>query len=79
FQIENTGEDPLRYLALSSLDPADVMVYPDSGKVGIMALAAPHRDLSGGGLQPFRRWIAKDMEIGYWEGEAGAEQGVTPR
>lgn len=72
FQIENTGEVTLRYLALSSLDPADVMVYPDSGKIGIMSLAAPHRNLSGEGLQPFRRWIGQDMEIGYWEGEAGA-------
>ena len=36
FQIENTSDDELRYLALSTLDPTDVFVYPDSNKLGIM-------------------------------------------
>ena len=76
FQIENTGTEELRYLALSTLDPADVFVYPDSQKVGIMSLAAPFRDLSGqadGGLEPFRRWISTDMSVGYWDNEPDAK------
>ncbi|MTI44485.1 putative cupin superfamily protein [Roseibium hamelinense] len=70
FQIHNTSETELRYLALSTLDPADVFVYPDSNKIGIMAKAAPFRDLAGDdGLPAFRKWVTTDMSIGYWEGE----------
>lgn len=74
FQIENTGAEELRYLAMSTLDPADVFVYPDSNKVGIMALAAPFRDLKGSadGLTPFRKWINANMSVGYWDDEPGA-------
>jgi len=72
FQIENTGAEELRYLAISTLNPADVFVYPDSNKVGIMSLAAPFRDLSGDGLKPFRKWINAGMSVGYWDDEPDA-------
>jgi len=74
FQIDNTGEAELRYLALSTLDPADVFVYPDSKKIGIMAKAAPFRDLSANSdLPAFRKWVTTDMSIGYWEDEPDAK------
>lgn len=72
FQIENTGSAELRYLAFSTLDPADVFVYPDSNKIGVMALAAPFRDLSGDGSPAFRKWVAADMSVGYWDDEPDA-------
>lgn len=73
FQIENTGTEELRYLALSTLEPADVFVYPDSGKVGIMALATPFRALAEGhDLGPFRKWVMADTEVPYWRGEPDA-------
>lgn len=80
FNIENSGEAELRYLALSSMEPADVFVYPDSDKAGIMALSAPFRDLSGDGLRPFRKWVSMDMSVGYWVGEPEAgEAGKPPK
>ncbi|GAA0777310.1 cupin domain-containing protein [Roseibium denhamense] len=75
FQIDNTGETELRYLALSALDEADVFVYPDSNKIGVMAKAAPFRDLSeSGDLPAFRKWVSADMTVGYWDGEPDAGQ-----
>lgn len=39
--VRNDGAVPLRYLALSTMIPVDIAVYPDSGKVGLFAGAAP--------------------------------------
>lgn len=73
FQIENSGDTELRYIALSTLDPADVFVYPDSNKVGVMALATPFRDLAeNDGLEPFRKWVFADTEVPYWRNEPRA-------
>ena len=73
FQIENNGAEELRYLAMSSMDPADVFVYPDSGKVGVMALSAPFRDLSEDqGLGRFAKWISEETNVPYWRGEPRA-------
>ena len=69
FQIDNTVSDLLRYLALSSLVQADVFVYPDSGKIGMMAGAAPYRDLAEGDLPPLRKWVWEDTDLGYYDGE----------
>jgi uncharacterized cupin superfamily protein len=64
-RVRNDGEEPLRYLALSTMDDPDVTVYPDSEKVGVFAGAPPggdgERDVSGF----FRREDAVD----YWERE----------
>ena len=40
-QISNTSDEPLRYLCLSTMDEPDVLVYPDSGKIGVFAGSAP--------------------------------------
>jgi uncharacterized cupin superfamily protein len=34
-QIINTGGEDLRYLGLSNVPPADLVEYPDSGKIGV--------------------------------------------
>ncbi|MDE2182434.1 MAG: cupin domain-containing protein [Alphaproteobacteria bacterium] len=36
-QIINTGSDELRYLGFSNYTSADVVEYPDSGKIGVRA------------------------------------------
>lgn len=36
-QIINTGEGDLRYLAISAENPADIIEYPDSGKIAVGA------------------------------------------
>ena len=73
FQIENTSDDELRYLALSTLDPTDVFVYPDSNKLGIMAKGAPFRDLAGDGLQRMIKFIPGETEEDYYFREPDAE------
>jgi uncharacterized cupin superfamily protein len=40
-QLVNSSEAVLRYLCSSTMVEPEVMVYPDSGKVGIFGGAAP--------------------------------------
>jgi uncharacterized cupin superfamily protein len=40
-QLINVGDTPLRYLCLSTMLSPEVGVYPDSGKLGIIAGSAP--------------------------------------
>jgi uncharacterized cupin superfamily protein len=63
-QIFNTGSDELRYVAFSNNSNADVVEYPDSGRVRIDVGADGIHDTggtfkAGGLLQP----------LGYWDGE----------
>lgn len=60
-QLVNRTETPVRFLALSTNGEPDIVVYPDSGKVG-----AFERLSQGGGLWAmFRSADAVD----YYEGE----------
>jgi uncharacterized cupin superfamily protein len=64
-QIINTSQSDLKYLAVSTMEPAEVAEYPDSGKFAAMAGSAPGGDRS-------RRiyWVArKDTTVDYWDGE----------
>ncbi len=65
-QILNTSDSPLRYLCLSTMVEPDVMVYPDSRKVGMFAGAAP-----GGPKEKrtFSKVLRSDAEVGYFDGE----------
>ncbi|MXR41689.1 cupin domain-containing protein [Halobaculum sp. WSA2] len=64
-RVVNDSEGALRYLAVSTMREPEVLVYPDSDKVGAMAGAPPgdgdERDVDA----YFRRGDAVD----YWEGE----------
>ena len=64
--ISNNSDAPLRYLCFSTMREPDVMVYPDSDKVGIFAGAAP-----GGpkDRRTFSKFLRNDAEVGYYEGE----------
>lgn len=73
FQIDNTSDADLKYLALSTLDPTDVFVYPDSNKMGIMAMGAPFRDLAADGLPRLAKFIPAETEAGYYDRENDAE------
>jgi uncharacterized cupin superfamily protein len=59
-QLVNRTEVPVRFLAFSNQQP-DIVVYPDSGKVG-----AFERRPEGGGL--YRLFRDADA-VDYWEGE----------
>jgi uncharacterized cupin superfamily protein len=59
-QIANRTKGPVRFLAFSNQQP-DVIVFPDSGKVG-----AYERPPEGGGLREIFR---RDDAVDYFEGE----------
>jgi uncharacterized cupin superfamily protein len=60
-QIRNDGEETVAFLAISSHGRPDVVVYPDSDKIGV-----GERLPRGGGLRAFFR---KDDVVGYFDGE----------
>lgn len=64
-QLINTGKEPLRYLAVSNNTNAEVIEYPDSGRIRVdVGLSGFHRYdgtfKKGGRL----------TSLGYWEGES---------
>lgn len=65
-QIINTSDRELRYLAVSTMIPQEVVEYPDSGKIGVTVGCAPGGD-------PARRtfrFIGRPGErTDYWDGE----------
>ena len=68
-QIINTGNEPLRYIGFSNNANADVIEYPDTGKIAVSAGASGLRysDATydhGGRLEP----------LDYWEGEDVGEE-----
>jgi uncharacterized cupin superfamily protein len=65
-QLVNSSEAVLRYLCFSTMLEPDVMIYPDSGKVGIIGGAAP-----GGPKEDrtFSKFLRGDAEVGYYDGE----------
>ncbi|MEO1329537.1 MAG: cupin domain-containing protein [Pseudomonadota bacterium] len=69
FQIENTGTEELRYLAVSTLEQPEVVVYPDSGKVGVIAGAPPLRSAAAAPELKRRQFFRAEDAVGYWTGE----------
>ena len=65
-KLVNTGEIPLRYLAISSRAMIDVCEYPDSGKFAVMS-----RDERCAESR-FRYIGRAETTLDYWDGEAGA-------
>lgn len=65
-QLINDSAEPLRYLCFSTMIEPDVTVYPDTGKVGLFAGAAP------GGPKEKRTvhtYLRTEATVDYWEGE----------
>ena len=64
-RLDNTGSTPLQYLCMSSRAVADVVGYPDSGKIA--AVANPRANFFD---QPWVRGIYRAEEtVDYYEGE----------
>lgn len=59
-QISNRTEEPVTLVAISSSGRPDVIVYPDTDKIGFRPTSA------GGGQRAFFR---RDDRTDYWEGE----------
>ncbi len=66
-QIANRTDTPVRMLSVSTNGEPDVVLYPDSGKVG-----AVERTPDGSGLALFFR---RDDAVDYWEGETPPDPG----
>jgi uncharacterized cupin superfamily protein len=65
-QLVNRGDGPVRLLAVSTNGEPDVVLYPDSGKVG-----AAERRPDGSGLRLFFRTAD---EVDYWLGETPPDE-----
>ena len=58
-QLRNDSDEPARFLMLSTRRSPEAVEYPDSGKMGILAMSAG-----------VRRVLRTDAEVDYWEGES---------
>lgn len=65
-QIVNTGDEELRYLAVSTMISPELVEYPDSGKFGVLADRPPGVD---GTPQRFMFVGREGGSLDYWEGE----------
>lgn len=63
-QVRCPGPATLRFLAVSTAGAPDIVIYPDSGKLG-----AFERRSDGGGVWELHR---RSDRVGYWDGEPGA-------
>lgn len=61
-QLLNRTQEVVRFLSVSSSGRPDIVVYPDSDKIG-----ATERLSAGGGLSAFFR---RGDAVDYWDGEA---------
>ncbi len=68
-QIVNTSDAELVYIALSTQEHADVMLYPDSGKYGVFygSTGDPRAD------DTFMVFARKEAAVDYWDGETSDE------
>jgi uncharacterized cupin superfamily protein len=65
-QLVNRSPETVTFLAISSHGRPDIVIYPDSGKVGV-----GERLPRGGGLRAFFRHVDA---VDYWEGEQPPER-----
>jgi uncharacterized cupin superfamily protein len=61
-QLVNRTDNEVRVLAISTSGAPDIVLYPESGKVGVF-----ERRSQGGGLYSLYR---EGDAVGYWEGES---------
>lgn len=65
-QILNDSNAELRYLAVSTMEEPDVVSYPDSEKIGVIAGSPPGGDKDKRTVFHFTR---RSDDRGYWDGE----------
>jgi uncharacterized cupin superfamily protein len=65
-QLINTGSEDLRYLGLSAAHGGvDIVEYPDTGKIGLVAGVKPGADFRSATFAGMGKLVPQD----YWEGE----------
>lgn len=65
-RVVNDGDEPLRYLAISTMVEPDVSIYLDSRKFGVFAGSAPGSDDERLDVSGYYRL---DDDVDYWDGE----------
>jgi uncharacterized cupin superfamily protein len=68
-RLHNSSSAPLRYLCVSTMITPEVVVYPDSHKVGLMVGSAPGGDLAQRTLAGVYKL---NSGVGYFDGEPDA-------
>jgi len=63
--VNDRDDEPLRYLAVSTMEQPDVTVYPDSEKIGVFAGSPP----GGSGERTVSGFFPRDAAVDYWEDE----------
>ncbi|OLF73097.1 hypothetical protein AWH62_09125 [Maricaulis sp. W15] len=63
-QLINTGAGDLKYICVSTMQPVDVVEYPDSNKVGAVRWSE-----ADGDEPAFRHRAFAAEPVDYWEGE----------
>ncbi|WP_135851126.1 cupin domain-containing protein [Halorussus salinus] len=69
-RVVNDSDEPLRYLAVSTMNDPDVTVYPDSGKVGVFSGSPP----GGREERTVQGYYERDSDVDYWQGEEDADE-----
>ncbi len=64
-RVVNDGDEPLRYLVVSTMDEPDVTVYPDSEKFGVYVGSPP----GGREARSLEGYYRTEDDVGYWERE----------
>ena len=64
-RVINDSENPLRYLAVSTMIEPDVTVYPDSKKFGVYVGSPP----GGRDERTLEGYYKQDATTDYWDGE----------
>jgi len=62
-RVINNAEEPLRYLAVSTMTEPDLTVYPDSETFGVYVGAPP----GGRSDRSLEGYYNLDDDVGYWE------------
>jgi len=68
-RVVNDGDEPLRYLMLSTMATPDVTVYPDSDTLGVFTGAAP----GGEGDRRVHGYFRRSAAVDYWTDVADDE------
>jgi uncharacterized cupin superfamily protein len=64
-RVINDSDEPLRYLAFSTMNEPDVTMYPDSEKLGAFVGSPP----GGRGGRKLTKYYHLDDDVDYWDGE----------
>ena len=66
--LKNAGNEPLRYLAFSTIQSLDIVVYPDSKKIAFAGGVDAAKGLAAGDVW-VRGMINEQTMVGYYDGE----------